>query len=301
MNSISRLLIVAMGIASLGISSAFADGCPNSAIAAARAQLKKAEDAEKAGKPKEAHAAARAVAWECLGNEAGKRREAIIKRSGRTLGEQEEKAGRLSEAFSWFENSGLPADADRVKLKQVKARSDDIGTVSSAIGHFTSRKNDAQVKELRALAAKNADQWLVTEDKLFATTTDSRDALSKTKDWLYYAGTGPKKAQERAERRGDALAAENGRRFLELAISYYSFANTPQKVKTVQDKARRLGESHARKGESEIAADYYKIAGLSAEAEKIHKQGEIRKQQAEQQRQNQFKKDQQSLEKELGL
>ena len=166
---------------------------------------------------------------------------------------------------------------------------------------FTHRKNEAQVKELRALAAKNADQWLGTEEKLFAATKDSRDALGKSKDWAYYAGTGPKKAHERAEKRGDQLAADTSRRWFELAIAYYKFADKPQKVNGVQAKARQLADAHARKGEAEVAADYYRIAGASAEADKIEKQGAARKRQAEQQRQQQFKKDQQALEKGLGL
>jgi hypothetical protein len=298
----SKIVGLVLGTAvGFGLPAAFADGCPDSEMAAARTQLSKAQAAEKAGKLKEAYSAARSTAWECLGNEAGRQREAIIKRTGKALGDQDEKAGRLKQAFDWYEGSGNPAEADRVKMKQVKAKPDDIGTVSNAIGHFEHRKSTTQAKELRALAAQNADRWLVAEDKTFAATKDSRGELEKAKDWLFYAGTGPKKAQDRAEKRGDTLAAENGRRFLELAIAYYSFADKPDKAKRVRDKAKQLGDSHARKGESEVAADYYSMAGLSAEADKVQKQGETRKQQAEQQRQKQFKKDQDSLEKQLGL
>lgn len=301
MKTINSLIVVALGVAVLGLSPAYADGCRDSEVAAERARFKKIVETERAGNIKEANRAARSFNGFCLNNKEGDELTALIKRTGKTLGDQEERAGRLPEAFAMFEGSGLPADADRVKLKQVKARSDDIGTVSGAISHFTHRKNDAQVKELRALAAKNAEQWLATEEKLFAATKDSRDALGKAKDWAYYAGTGPKKAQERAEKRGDQLAADTSRRWLELAVAYYRFADKPHKAKGVQDKARQLAESHARKGEAEIAADYYRIAGARAEADKIEKQGAAKKQQAEQQRQQQFKKDQQALEKELGL
>jgi hypothetical protein len=298
----SKIVVLVLGtVVGCGLPAAFADGCPDSEKAAARGQLNKAETAEKAGKLKEAYSAARSTAWECLGHETGRQREAIIKRTGKALGDQDEKAGRLKQAFDWYEGSGNPAEADRVKMKQVKTKPDDINTVSNALSHFGYRKNEGQVKELRALAAQNADRWLVAEEEAFAATKDSRTELGKAKDWLDYAGTGPKKAQDRAEKRGDTLAAENGRRFLELAIAYYSFADKPQKVKGVKDKARGLADSHARKGESEIAADYYNMAGLSAEADKVQKQGETKKQRAEQQRQKQFKKDQDSLEKQLGL
>lgn len=301
MKTIGNHIVVAFGVLALGLSAAHADGCRDSETAAERARFKKIVETEKAGRIKEANREGRSFSAVCLNKKETDELTALIQRTGKALGEQEEKAGRLQEAFDMFEGSRLPADADRVKLRQVKAKSDDIGTVSGAITHFSQRKNDAQVKELRALAARNADQWLITEEKLFTATKDSRNALGKYKDWAYYAGTGPKKALERAEKRGDQLAADASRRYLELAISYYQFADKPQKVKVVQDKARQLAESHARKGEAEVAADYYRIAGASAEVDRLQKQTQAKRQQAEQQRQQQFQKDQKALEKELGL
>lgn len=280
---------------------AFADGCPDREIAAETLKMKRAEDSEKAGKLKEAFNAAKTVAWECLGNEAGKRREALIKRVGRTLGEQEEKSGRLKEAFDWYQASGLEAEADRVMLKRANAKPDDTNAIGNAIEHFKHRNNEARVKELRGLASRNVDKWLAAEEKAFATRKESRDELGKARDWVYYAGSGSGKVAERAEKRGDVLATDNARRPIENAIAYYEFAEKPQKAKSVRDKARKLGDAHASKGENKLAVEFYNLAGDDSRAEALEKKSEAEKQKTESTRQDKFKKDQQSLEKELGL
>lgn len=297
----TKFIFVALALAAVNSPAVFADGCSDAEKAEAMATLKKAEDTEKAGKLKEAFNAARSVAWECVGNEAGKRREGVMRRSGKTLGAQEEKAGRLKEAFDWYEGSGNKAEADQVKLKQVSAKPDDTNAVGGAISHFTYRNDAARVKELRAMAARNVDKWLAAEDRAFTARKDSRDELGKARDWVYYAESGSGKVTERAEKRGDTLAADNARRSIENAIAYYDFAGKPQKVKSVKDKARKLGDQHAAKGENRLAVEFYSLAGDDAKAVALEKKSEAEKAQAETKRQDKFKKEQQSLEKELGL
>lgn len=301
MRKILPACVLSCCLAGLVAPAAFADGCPDQEIAAESLKLKKAEDSEKAGKLKQAFNAARTVAWECLGNDAGKRREALVKRVGRTLADQEEKQGRLKEAFDWYQAAGLEADADRVMLKRANAKPGDTNAVGGAIGHFKHRNNEARVKELRGLASRNVDKWLAAEDKAFAARKESRDELGKARDWVYYAGSGSGKVFERAEKRGDTLAADNARRPIENAIAYYEFAEKPQKAGNVRDKARKLGDEHARKGENKLAVEFYQIAGDSSKAEALEKKSEAEKQKTESARQDKFKKGQQSLEKELGL
>jgi hypothetical protein len=279
---------------------AFADGCRDSETAAEMVKMKKAEDFEKAGKLKEAFNTAKPIAWEC-GKDLGPRREALMKQVGRTLGNQEEKQGRFKQAFDWYEGSRLAADADRVMMKQVGAKPDDTNAVGGAIDHFKRRDNGERVKELRGLASRNVDKWLVAEEKSFATRRDSREELGQARSWVYYAGGGSGKVAERAEKRGDTLAADNARRSIEYAIAYYEFAEKPQKVKRIRDKARKLGDEHASKGESKLAVDFYRIAGDSAKAAGLEKKSEAEKEKAESTRQGKFKKDQKSLEKELGF
>jgi len=301
MRKIISVCILSAGLAGLTVSPAFADGCPDKEIAAETLKMKKAEDSEKAGELKEAFNTAKTVAWECLGSEAGKRREALIKRVGRTLGDQEEKQGRLKEAFDWYQASGLEADADRVMLKQANAKPDDTNAVGGAIDHFKRRNNEARVKELRGLASRNVDKWLAAEEKSFAARKESREELGKARDWAYYAGAGSGTVTERAEKRGDTLAADSARRPIENAIAYYEFAEKPQKARSVRDKARKLGDEHASKGENKLAVEFYRIAGDDARAAGLEKKSEAEQQKAESARQGKFNKDQKALEKELGL
>jgi hypothetical protein len=301
MRKIISVCILSAALAGLTVLSAFADGCPDKEIAAETLKMNKAEDSEKAGKLKEAFNASKTVAWECLGNEASKRREALIKRVGRMLGDQEEKQGRLKEAFDWYQASGLEADADRVMLKQVNAKPDDTDAVGGAIDHFKRRNNEARVEELHGLASRNVDKWLAAEEKSFAARKDSRVELGKARDWVYYAGAGSGKVTERAEKRGDTLAADSARRPIENAIAYYEFAEKPQKAGSVRDKARKLGDKHASKGENKLAVEFYRIAGDDARAAGLEKKAEAEQQKTESARQGKFNKDQKALEKEIGL
>jgi hypothetical protein len=288
-------------LAVLTAPAAFADGCPDNEIAAERLKLKTAEDHEKAGNLKEAFSAARSVHWECLGNDAGKRREALMKRVGRTLADHEEKQGRLEEAFKWYQAAGLEAEADRVMLKRANANPDDTGAVGEAINHFKGRNDTARVKELRGIASRNVDKWLAAEEKAFAARKESHEELHKAKDWTYYADSGSEKVAERAEKRGDTLASDNAPRPIENAIAYYEFAGEAQKAKAVKDKARKLGDEHASKGEYRLAAEFYRLAGDSDKAVALEQRLEAEKQKTESARREKFKKDQQSLEKELGF
>ncbi len=268
----------------------------------AEASFAKAEQSERAGDARAASAAASKIDPDCLNGNGDQRLRTLRHRLGKQIGDAEEKNGRLKEAFTWFNDTGNTADADRVMLKRAQARPDDRSIFGGAFDYFKRRAAAASVKVLRDLAAKNAAQALAAEDKQFAATRDSLDELSKAKDWLtYLEAPENRKAAERAEKRGDTLAAETTRHLLGLAISYYRFADKPQKIKAVRDKAKTLGDEHARQGDGEVAADYYEIAGLKAEAQDIRKRTSAQQRQDEGKRQQQFKKDQDKLEKELGL
>jgi len=281
---------------------AWADGCRTEDEKVAAAQMRKAEESERAGKLKEAYEAAGKIDSMCLAGDGYKRHEAMRKRIGLQLGQQEEKQGRLAAAFDWYKNSGNAAEADRVKLKQVDASPRDRNVVSNAIDHFRFKNNNARVAELRQLAAKNADLELANEEKAFATRKESFDELGKAKDWFYLVGEGAdKKVRERAERRGDTLLKEDTFRHLENAKRYFRMAEAKPKEKAVQDKALRLAQEYEKKGEITQATNFYGLAGASAKGAELEKRTEAQHKKSEEKRQKQFTKDQDKLEKELGL
>ena len=281
---------------------AWADGCRTEDEKAAAAQMRKAEDRERAGNLKEAYETAGRIDSMCLIGDGYKRHEAMRKRIGLQLGQQDEKQGRLGAAFDWYKNSGNEAEADRIKMKQVNASPRDRNVVSNAIDHFRFRNNDARVAELRQLAAKNADLELASEEKVFAARKESFDELGKARDWFALVSEGAaKKVRERAEQRGDTLLKEDTHRHLENAKRYFGMAEAKPKEKALQDKALRLAQEHEKKGEIAQAANFYGLAGASDKGNALQERAEAQHNKSEEKRQKQFTKDQDALEKELGL
>jgi hypothetical protein len=304
MNEIGRTGIVAALALMLTayLPMAWADGCRAEDEKVAAAQMRKAEESERAGKLKDAYEAAGKIDSMCLAGDGYKRHEAMRKRIGLQLGQQEEKLGRFAAAFDWYRNSGHEAEADRVKLKQVDASPRDRNVVSNAIDHFKYRNNDARVAELRRMAAKNADLELVNEEKAFAARKESFKELESAKDWFYYVGEGAaKKVRERAEQRGDTLLKEDTHRHLENAQRYFHLAEAKQKEKALKDKALRLAQEHEKKGEITQATNFYSLAGAGAKGVELEKRSAAQHKKSEEKRQQQFKKEQGDLEKQLGL
>lgn len=302
MKTIKIVGFVIVGAMALGGSAAWADSlCPDSAQqTAANAQLKQAEDLERAGKVREANSAAQKLNSECVSDYS--RHEILLKRTAKAIGTEDEKKGNLQGAFEWYDRAQSVADAGRMQRKMVEAKPVDINTVSHAIDYFRNHNDAAQEKTIRAHALKNVEKALTAEEKSFASVSkNSLSALELAKDWSYYAQAGEDLVRARAGKRGDTLAIEEGRKFLELALSYYDRAQQPEKSQKVRDKALVLAKQHESKGDGVVAADYYVIAGDSNKASAVQKQAEVRDQKAEESRKKGFKKEQDDLEKALGF
>jgi len=267
---------------------------------AADAQLKKAEDLERTGQLREAYAAAVKLDGDCVSDV--NRHDGLKQRTAKAIGVEEEKKARLHEAFEWYVRAKALADAGRMQRKLVEAKPDDINTLSHAIDYFSQQNDKAQEEAMRAQARKKVEQALAEEEKRFASVTkDSLHELGRARDWAYYAKTGEDRIRARAAQRGDTLAVEDGRTFLRLAMSYYEQADRPDGVSKIREKARMLAKRHEAKGEGEVAAEFYSIAGDDKQAETVQKQTEQRQAQAEEGRKKTFKKEQADLEKALGF
>lgn len=279
----------------------------------ALAQISQAEQKEKAGNARAAYDVVRKVN-SCISDVTSKRVDKMQKRLENKLGHEDEKNGRLKESFDWFRKSEnhsdirpgerVHDDSERVMMKIVQTQPEDLPTFSEAFNYV---KNPALKKTLRALALKNARQILADEDKQFATARSASSSgtlpmLGKAKDWLKFVEAPENRlAVERAEKRGDTLFAETTRHFLSQAVFYYGFADKPEKIKPIRDKAKKLGDEAKGKGDGEVAAEYYQIAGLNEQATELRKNTQTKRREDEGKRQKTFKKDQDELEKELGL
>ena len=307
MNAMTRFFFVTLTLASVTASPAFADGeaCPASDKSRAEAALSKVEAAEKAGRTLEAYRAARSLSMlECAAKGVG-RRDGLIERTSKKLGMEAEKAGRFGEAFEYFstplnygrlDDRELNAAADRNMLKYAKSKPEDYKVVSQAAEYFKGRDNASSLNRVRGIARKSGDKALAKEEKDFASNRKSLGSLEIAKRWLEIAGDS-KRADSRAVQRGDTLLAEGTVGSIERAMQYYSFAGSKSGEQKAQARARSLGDAAARKGDHGLAAKFYALSGDEAKAAAVEKQ----KEKAEAKRQDKFKKDQKSLEKELGF
>jgi hypothetical protein len=226
---------------------------------------------------------------------------ALVGRIGKRLGDGAERAGRLDDAFAAYSRTGLETDADRVRMRQARERPGDVRAVSTALQHFRSRRDEARLAELRELAAANSARALAEEEQAFAATRDSTEELGRARSWALLAAQDPGPVRERAERRGDALAREDGRDALEGALGYFRLADRRQKVEAVRARARALAEAALGRGEHALAADYLRLAGDGARAREVAKRGEEGRERSEKKRQKKFQRGAGDLEKELGL
>ena len=301
MSKIGRAWIAAMFALMLAAQASLADDiCDTNEKNLAATNMQKAEGFERAGKLKLAYkSASEADRSLCLPDDRANR---MVKRIGLQLGQQDEKQGQLAAAFEWYKNSGNGADADRVMLKQVNTNPRDRSVVSNAIDHFRFTNIDTRVKELRQLAAKNAELELANEEKAFATRKISFDELGLARDWLSLVDKGTdKKVRERAEQRGDTLLKESMYRHLENAKRYFSMAGAKPKEKAVQDKALRLAQEHEKKGEITQAGNFYSLAGASGKGDELEARAKAEHEKSEATRQKKFTREQDDLEKQLGL
>lgn len=292
------LLLAALLAPTLGVADSL---CPDSkGERESDAQFARARQAEKAGRWTEAYDAASRALTDCARspNEVT----ALKHRTAQKLGQESERKQDLERAFGWYQSAEALPDADRVKLAQAKKRPTDVGVMSGAIDWFKRRGDEPDLREVRAIATRNADQAFAAEEKAFAGFGhDSLEALANARSWLGYAAAGDQQALARAEQRGDTLAADDTRASLGLALRYYQVAGKDEKRKSVREKARKLGEAHAGKGEAAVAADFFALAGDEARASKVREAARASDEKSEKTRQKTFEKDQSKLEKELGL
>jgi hypothetical protein len=292
--------------------------------------LNNMEAMEKKGKIKEAFDVATGPSPGCMADDnADDRIFGVVERTYKKLGQQAEKAGQIYEAHKYYiypydiyyrqsemyrermKKYYSLADANRTMLVYAKANRDDYKVVDEAINYFKS-VDDAgvppQLKEVYGLAMRNGEKLLAKEDKDFTARKYKAafDDLKESKRWFELADD-DRDAQARAKQRGEALLAEDSYDAVERAFNYAFEYNSP-KLETARFRASKLGDAAEQRGDLELAERFYGLAGDDAKHDAVvnkrntmQEQKEKQKEQAEAKRQDKFKKDQKSLEDELGF
>ncbi len=219
------------------------------------------------------------------------------------------RANEPASAFAWLEAAGAFTDANRVMLKAVQAKAEDLrlfetawtvddrrpgsyDATTAAIRPYVSPP--AYRRELERVAAMNADRLMKAEELdakgISGSAADvglaamkSLDKLRTASAWMQYVPGGDKPAKARAEQRGDAIMKRPDPLFTQgLAQRYFEFSGSP--------KAKELSAQIQKKGEESQRA--------------LEKSGESVKSsitQAGDAEQKKFDKKKSDLEKELGF
>ncbi len=294
-------------------------------------ELAAAAKAEKSGKPADIFLAYRVVLHDgCMrGKNIEAKYRSALPKLGRDLAKAAEAKGLLyskapaieivgdkpprvtenASAFAWLEASGDYNEANRVMLKAVHAKSDDLEFFKTAWDVDGSRHGPRDPKtgepnpyaspvayrqELQKIASANADRFMKAEEKdaqgLSGSSTDvgmatmhSLEKLRKASDWMKFLPNGDQPARARAEQRGDAITKRADPTFTQLnAVRYYEFAGSAKAkaaAKQVETKQAEFGRAAEKSAE--------KVKGSLTQ-----------KSEADQQK---FKKGKADLEKELGF
>jgi hypothetical protein len=291
---------------------------------AALAQSAALAKAEQAGQPAALFAAYMRVAVnDCIDrydkNAVGKAK-ANMPKLGRDLAKAAERKGALysnepiradgqTSAFRYFETIGDQQEANRVLLKAVQAKPDDLhlfetawnidngryGLVDANTGSRQSYNSSPTFRqELAKMASANADRLMKAEEKdapgltgnigeLGKSTSQSLEKLRTAAAWMKYLPSGDKPAKDRAEQRGDTIMRRPDPTFSQgQAMMYYEFSGSP-KAKDMTAQIKKKGEESQRAMEK--AGESMKgMFSQKSEAE-----------------QKQFDKKKADLEKELGF
>ena len=291
---------------------------------AALAQSAALQKAEQAGHPAALFAAyMRVAASECIDRydkHAIQKSKGNMPKLGRDLanaaeakgllysGDQVRADGRTS-AFRYFEAIGDHQEANRVLVRAVQAKPEDLSLFETAWNIDQGRYGPADPntgsrqpysspttfrQELAKVATGNVDRLMKAEEKdaqgltgnigeLGKATVQSLEKLRSASRWMKYLPGGDKPAKDRAELRGDMIMKRSDPTFTQVqAIMYYEFSGSP-KAKDVVAQIKKKGEASQRAMER---------AGASI------KDAITQKSEADQ---KQFDKKKADLEKELGF
>lgn len=290
----------------------------------AKAAVAALTKAEQAGRQAELFMAYRSI----LGNEcldrydktALSRAKTGVPKLGRDLAKAAEVKGLLysadpvrsdgqTSAFRYFETIGDYAEANRVMMKALQAKPDDLALFTTAWSVDEGRwvvpdpktgerqpyvSPQAYRQDLQKMASAKADRLMKAEEQdakglsgsaveVATSAMKSLEKLSAAAAWMKFLQAGDKAARERAEQRGDTITARSDSTFTQAnAVMYYEFAGSPKsKDKLVQVKKKMEESSRA----------------LGKSGEKV-KEAFAEQSQAEQKK---FDKKKADLEKELGF
>jgi hypothetical protein len=246
---------------------------------------------------------------------------------GTCQGERHRTINPNASAFAWYQATGNAAEADRLMVKFAKSKPGDLEVFRRAAGHFRNREqsgdssgdkqNPQHLAELRRISIENARGALAQEEQEYARKVvdaggslaeRSMARLREARQWFaFYAPADIREIRARAERRGDELAGSADALSLRQALTYFDLAENTAKAGMVRSRARDLGDAASKKGNLAAAGQLYAVAGDTKRVEETGRRAGAQAEQAQrklmkdEKQQRQFRKEQDELERQLGL
>ena len=278
------------------------DSTGQAQIAARDAEVARAE---KSGNQVQIFLAYRgAVGAECVSDGLVARARANLPKLGQELAAKAEADGVLyskepprangkTSAFAWFEASGNFAEADRVMLKAVHAKPEDMELFKAAWnvdslsgGRGSYKASAAYRQELEKLATTSAAKLMSLEEQnakgltadagtLGISASTSLEKLQRAAGWMQFLPEGDKPAKVRAEQRGDTIMKRGDAGLMGgVALQYYRFAGSPKaaQVEAKMEETMRAAAKSSEKAKDAIVekneADQTKFKKGKADLEK---------------------------------
>ena len=277
------------------------DSTGQAQIAARDAEVARAE---KSGNQVQIFLAYRgAVGAECVSDGLVAKARANLPKLGQELAAKAEADGALyskeppradgkTSAFTWFEASGNFAEADRVMLKAVHAKPEDIelfkaawnveslsgrGNYKSSVGYRQELEKIAKTSAAKLMALEDQDAKGLTADAgtLGISASTSLEKLQRAAGWMQFLPEGDKPAKVRAEQRGDTIMKRGDAGLMGgVALQYYRFAGSPKaaQVEAKMEETMRAAAKSSEKAKDAIVekneADQTKFKKGQADLEK---------------------------------
>lgn len=215
------------------------------------------------------------------------------------------RADGQTSAFRYFEAIGDHQEANRVLLKAVQAKPDDLrlfeaawnidngryGPVDANTGSRQPYNSPAVFRqELAKVASANADRLMKAEERdaqgltgnigdLGKAATQSLGKLRSAALWMKYLPGGDKPAKDRAEQRGDTIMKRPDPTFTQgHAVMYYEFSGSP-KATDMAAQIKKKGEESQRAMEkaSESMKNTFSQKGESEQKQFDKKKADLEK------------------------
>ena len=236
--------------------------------------------------------------------------ESFMQQLGKKFAANAERTGKLDDAINIDVNYCLYDDAARIHLTAADKPGGDTNALKNARSFGKQYTHKSFHDKLHAIAGKQSQMHIDREKKFFSTSAYNPGFLGQAMAILDAVDdtTGKTRVAKLAETRGDDLARQNSCRILTFANEYYKIASQDTKIKALKTKALKIGADLEKQNNTNAAGVCYELAGDDSKASKMQQATDARAEKAEATlqknepaRKTKFSKEQDDMEKELGL